>query len=194
MIFFFFNFKECKISSTTDVLILLDTKLKHQLSIDVTMEIALKLKASAKDTQVGVITFSNATTYYLNLSSISDSVMASIQSVSESHAEPRVHSALEYVSSEGFATRRGGRLNSRKLIIIVSSGNWTNLAEVKKKIRTLKQQNIRVSTVIIGEYSEYETVKPLLDDPYYAFYVGDSTQTEVLQSFPSLATYTKCGN
>jgi uncharacterized protein YegL len=121
-------------------------------------------------------------------------INSNIRMVKESTSN--ISRALEYISSDGFTAVKGARTNSRKVVMLFSSGEVDDLTLVKAQSKLLKDAGYLVVTVGIGLEANYANLIQISSDPAFTFILGDEMEQEVdnLEALLSTLEHSLCSH
>ena len=107
-----------------------------------------------------------------------------------------VSNVLEYVHTSGFTSVNGARPNSRKVVIVFSSGLVDDMALTESQSKMLKASGYLVVTVGIGLDANYSNLVDISSDPAFTFILGDDVNQEVddLEALLSTLEYSTCSH
>ena len=166
-----------------------------QLSLSAIIELTSYLNISANNISLGLLTFSRNANLRIEIGSIVNPIdfIRTSQGVKPEPNPSKINSALDVLTLQhGFSTIYGARHYSRKLAVILSTGNWTHLYEVEKKVEHLQQSGIIVILVAVGENAQFHIMDSITTDKHNIYWVESKDMFGVLKSVISKANYVYC--
>ncbi|XP_063406481.1 von Willebrand factor A domain-containing protein 2-like [Mytilus trossulus] len=192
---------DCMRHTDTDIIILQDIKMNQtsegyrsrQEAIRRVIEKVVRYNA---DAHIGLYSYTNniSQVFPLFWSNNTDKMVATALQVDRKRSlTSNLSYALNQLRQKGFVSSHGGRSSNRKIIVIVSDGNWRVLANVKREVTLLQQSHIEVVGVVAGHDCSYDNFVSVLFDPSQVYYVAENDFTS-LESFAGMTSYYKCDN
>ena len=188
-------------NTTTDIIMAVDLSRisqdmrEIQLSLSAIIELTSFLNISSNNISLGLLTFSTSANLRVPLGSIANPTdfKRASQSVQPESSPSNTTSALDVLTLQhGFSTAHGSRLDSRKMAVIISTGNWTDLPEVTKKVQSLQESGITVLFVAVGENADFAMFDSVTADKHNIYWIETKQMFRVLKSVISKAKFVTC--
>jgi hypothetical protein len=158
-------------------------------------EISSYLNLGINDARVGMMTYASNVTKEFSLTTYTkhDDLYVALSKILHTEEEANLTNALLYVQDHGFTPLNGGRSHSRKIIVIHSSGNWSDSGSIRSELSRLVANGYRVFFIVNTYDESYEdalinTVPQL----YGILYAASTDLYKGLRAVASEATYETC--
>ncbi|XP_052713224.1 von Willebrand factor A domain-containing protein 2-like [Crassostrea angulata] len=144
---------DCILRKDSDVMFLVDITQTGQVlaSVSRTMrEISSFFSLNMNETRIGLMTYASNVTNQFSLTTHTDhsTLYPALSKFPQIDEESDIIYTLRYVRDFGFATSNGGRLDSRKIVVMYSSGNWSDLGTLQSEFKSLMTEGYRLFNVI----------------------------------------------
>ncbi|XP_060557888.1 collagen alpha-6(VI) chain-like [Ruditapes philippinarum] len=105
-----------------------------------------------------------------------------------------VAKALDVIYLHGFSNSTGARPGARQILILITSGNISDMQKVLMKAKHFKDQGVIVVTIGAGLNSNYTNLLEIASDPFFTFILGDDVNIDVkvLDSLKTTLVYGHC--
>lgn len=182
--------------SETDIIIMMDTRKNQSFDNYRSRQIAVeqlitKTVAVNPDVLLGMNVFSDEPDilFNLSLSKNKHDLIAKMYQVNKDRIFSTINTshALQYILEKGFDVRPA----SRKMIILVSNGEWEDVYDIKMKVQYLSNFNIEVFGLLSGTDLHFDSFYEILENSNNVFYISDE-DFSVLDVFASLTIKIKC--
>lgn len=101
--------------------------------------------------------------------------------------------ALRYVSDIGFAPSNGGRLDSRKIVVMYSSGNWSDFGTLHSEFKNLMSEGYHLFNVVTSyDEAKVNTLIGHFKPTYGIINAMTEDSQSVLETIAAEATYEIC--
>lgn len=166
-----------------------------QLSLVSIIELVSTLDIKHTNISLGLVSFSNTSTTEVKLGEISDAdqFISATQALRMKNEVSDLKSALDKLTlNDAFSTQNGARVDSRKLAVVFSSGNWTERLEVKKRIKEIESSGISFIFVAVGEDAELDTFTDISQDDHNIYWYSSRKINNMFYSLTSKVVFASC--
>ena len=151
--------------------------------------------------RLGVMSYSDNAEFVFNLAwsnSVDDLIAATFQ------VEPdrlftvsNITLALDFIGEIGFLSSNGGRPTSRKIVILLSTGNFNNsdCDIIRTHVLMLHDNSIEVIGVAAGKDINIDNISKIMYDPSQVLHIPSNTKSTPLDSLKmvkAITSYVTC--
>lgn len=192
-----FFLPDCTVETTTEVILLVDASSNQTIEnfnrrLTATRQTIDILLSYNPFTNFGMYSYSNEPeqVFPLSWSSDKDKLIAAALQVSRDGllSMSNTSHALNHIRTSNLFSP-----GSRKIILILSNGDWADSLFVNYEIEKLSNDNIDVFSIMMGQDSDVGFFKEVMKDPSYNFFVEDD-DFSALQSLAALTKRYVCVN
>ncbi|KAK3103568.1 hypothetical protein FSP39_020210 [Pinctada imbricata] len=191
----------CMENSTSDIMLVLDlSRISQsvadiQLTLQSVIELVTTLDTRNNNISLGLISFGNTSSIEVPIRGIpdADKFISASQALKLKNEESNIISALNHLTlSDAFSAPNGARVDSRKLAIIFSTGNWTNIPEVTKRMIEIEATGISFIFVAIGEDANFDILTEISRDDHNIYWVRSRDHNSIFSALKSKAVFVSC--
>ncbi|CAC5378865.1 COL12A [Mytilus coruscus] len=126
------------------------------------------------DAQVGAITFSSQPHFQFALNKYKDnsSLSNAIQHIPYQSGGTNTDTALTFVEQNTFTAISGDRISAQNILVIITDGKSSHPPKTALEANRLKQRNVQIIAVGIGNADKAE-LNNIASDPAYVLYATD---------------------
>lgn len=158
-------------------------------------EISSFFSFGMNEARIGLMTYASNVTNQFSMTKHTDhnTLYPALSKFPQIDDDSDIINALRHVRNFGFSPSNGGRLDSRKIVVIYSSGNWTDLGTLQSELKHLMSQGYHLFSFVTSyDEANVNTIIGHFKPTYGMINAVTEYSKSVLKTIAAEATYEIC--